>query len=195
MKKAILPVCCLSMLFFSSCWEEEELVPRPRGYFRIDLPAKNYTRWDSGAPYSFDLPSYCRMLPDTGKRAEPYWYNIAFLPFQAVIHLSYKKVHNNIDEYLMQCREMAIQHQVKASGMKESPVLNDSAAVYGLIYEFGGNTASSVQFYLTDSTEHFVRGALYFWARPNADSLDPSLKFITEDIYRMVESFRWNKTK
>lgn len=191
--RILLPAILLCGLF--SCWEEKDIVPRPKGYFRIDLPEKNYKRWSADAPYSFEIPDYVNMLPDSGKNVESFWYNMDFSPFRAVIHLSYKKVNGNLDEYLMQCREMAIQHQVKANAMKESPVLNDSSKVYGLIYEFGGNTASSVQFYLTDSSRHFVRGALYFWTRPNADSLAPSLRFITDDVYRMVESFRWEDMK
>ena len=194
MKKLILPLGLCAALCLCGCGDDDP-APRPKGYFRIDLPEKNYGMWDSGAPFAFEVPGYCTVQPDSGQRAERYWYNLDYGPFRGVLHLSYKQVNNNIDTFLMQCREMAIQHQVKASGMKESPVINDSAKVYGLLYEFGGNTASSVQFYLTDSTRHFVRGALYFWARPNADSLAPSLKFLTEDIYHLVETFRWKEVK
>ncbi|MCC7302351.1 MAG: gliding motility lipoprotein GldD [Bacteroidia bacterium] len=194
MKRLLLPLTCILALTLAGCFEEE-LSPRPKGYFRIEFPEKSYRTWDSAAPFTFDVPGYCRVLPDTGENVEAYWYNLDYTPFKAMLHLSYKKVDNNINEYLAQSRQLAIQHQVKASGMKESPIINDSSKVYGLLYEFGGNTASSVQFYLTDSTRHFVRGALYFWARPNADSIGPSLNFLTEDIYRMVETFRWNEIK
>ncbi len=195
MKKLILSTGLASLLLFSGCWEEEILVPRPKGYFRIDLPEKEYSRWDDHAPFSFEVPSYCVVDKDSGANVEPYWYNLDYHRFNAVIHLSYKNVHSNIDTLLNQSRELAIQHQVKANAMKESPVLNDSADVFGLVYEFGGNTASSIQFYLTDSTRHFVRGALYFWARPNADSLAPVLEYLRKDVYRMVESFRWQEVK
>lgn len=182
----------LSGMLFSGC-EDDDILPKPRGYFRIDLPEKNYTRWDSSCPYSFEKPGYCAILPDKDANSQSCWINLEYARFGGTLHLSYKPVHNDLDTFLLQSRQMAIQHQVKANAMRESPVVNDSAKVYGLIYEFGGNTASSLQFYLTDSTNHFVRGALYFWARPNADSLAPVLGFITEDIYKMVESFRWKK--
>ena len=195
MKKTILSIGVVLVLFSPGCWEEDTIIPRPKAYFRIDLPEKNYSRWEENAPFEFEIPSYCNVLPDTGSNTQAYWYNLDYHPFNAVIHMSYKPVHGNIDTLLAQSRELAIQHQVKASAMKERPVLNDSADVYGLIYEFGGNTASSIQFYLTDSTRHFVRGALYFWARPNADSLAPVLDFLREDIFRMVETFKWKDVK
>lgn len=180
-----------ALFLLSGCFDDEETVPRPKGYFRIDLPSATYQRYDSACPFVFDYSSYSVVEPDSTSRSEPCWINIFYPKFHATLHLSYKAVKDNLNEYLDQSRQMAIQHQVKANAMKESPVMNDSAKVYGLIYEFGGNAASTLQFYLTDSTRHFMRGALYFWAKPNADSIAPVERFIKEDIYRMVESFHW----
>lgn len=192
LSKIIFAPAFLCLGFFCSC-DDDEVVPRPKGYFRIDLPEKNYSRWDSTCPFSFEVPGYCVVRPDHDANSQPCWVNLEYVMFGGTLHLSYKKVNNDLDTFLLQSRQMAIQHQVKANAMKESPVINDSAGVYGLIYEFGGNTASSLQFYLTDSTNHFIRGALYFWARPNADSLAPVLEFISQDVYKMVETFRWKK--
>ncbi len=191
MVKNIFPLAVFTVLFFSACENEDEFTPRPRGYYRIDMPEKSYARWDSTCPYSFEIPSYGKILPDPEGNKEPCWINLDFPRFKATLHLSYKKVDKNLPELLEQSRTLAIQHQVKASGMRENPVINPEDKVYGLIYEFSGNTASSLQVYLTDSTLNFVRGALYFWARPNADSLKPVLGFLKEDIFHMVETFRW----
>jgi gliding motility-associated lipoprotein GldD len=178
-------------IIMAGCFDDEEIVPRPRGYFRIDLPSPTYQRYDSTCPFSFDFSSYSQVEPDSTARTENCWINIFYPKFHATLHLSYKKVDNNLATYLEQSRQMAIQHQIKANAMKESPVNNPNEKVYGLIYEFGGNAASTLQFYITDSTQHFMRGALYFWAKPNADSIAPVEKFVKDDIYRMVESFKW----
>lgn len=185
----------IPFFFLSACGDDETPSPHPRGYYRIDLPEKHYSSYNAQCPYSFEFPDYSKIELDTNEFAEPCWINIDYGKFKAKLHLSYKVVNQgkdgNLREYLDQSRQLAVQHQVKASAMKESPVMNDSAKVYGLIYEFGGNTASSLQFYVTDSTRHFMRGALYFFALPNADSVAPVYEFLKKDIYHMIETFRW----
>ncbi|MEW6470054.1 MAG: gliding motility lipoprotein GldD [Bacteroidota bacterium] len=176
-----------------SCGGADGVTPRPPGYFRIDLPSKEYIRYEGECPYRFVYPAYSVVEPGHGSRPEPCWIDINYKQFKARLYLSYKPVNRNLDSLLEQSRHMAVQHQVKANAMRESPVINDSARVYGLIYEFGGNTASSLQFYLTDSTRHFMRGALYFYARPNADSLAPVYEFLKEDIFKMIETFEWKE--
>ena|SRR3990172_1018001 len=188
--------CLLSLFVYlalGSCGSDNEATPRPPGYFRIDLPKKEYQKFDESCPFRFMYPVYSKVEPDKSTNAEPCWMNINYERFNATLYLSYKTIINNLDSMLEQSRTLAIQHQQKANAMRESPVMNDSAKVYGLIYEFGGNTASSIQFYLTDSTKNFVRGALYFYARPNSDSLAPVYNFLKEDIYKMIESFEWRK--
>lgn len=181
----------IALLVFASCGEEEVFVPKPKGYFRIDFPEKSYTRFDTTCPFAFDYPTYAQILPDRDQGAEPCWFNIDFPRFRASIHLSYKPVNNNIDKFLEDSRSLAAKHTIKASNIEEQPVIRDSSNVYGLIYEIEGNAASSLQFYLTDSTQHFVRGALYFNARPNKDSLGVVVDFIREDIHRMIQSLEW----
>lgn len=184
-------VCLIGICLMTSCGGSGEATPRPIGYFRIDLPEKKYRPYEDACPFRFIYPAYSKVEPDNRPGAEPCWMNIEYAQFKATLYLSYKPVKNNLDSLLEQSRALSMQQQVKANAMKESPVLNDSAKVYGLIYEFGGNTASALQFYLTDSTKNFMRGALYFYARPNADSLAPVYEFLKEDVYKMIESFKW----
>ena len=191
LKRTVPYTLYLIPLFLLSCGSDPNGTPKPKGYFRIDLPEKHYTLYNNECPFSFEMPDYAVIEHDTNSIAEPCWINVNYQRFHAKLHLSYKPVNKNLDQYLQQSRSLAIQHQVKASGMKESPVLNDSAKVYGLIYEFSGNAASSLQFYLTDTLHHFIRGALYFFARPNSDSIAPVYDFLQKDIYHMIETFRW----
>lgn len=176
----------------TSCEDDEDVFsPKPKGYFRIDFPEKNYVTYDSICPYSFEIPTYSFIDNDKHKGAEPCWLNINFPKFNAQIHLSYKMVNHNLDTLLEQSRDFAIKHQVKATGLEESVIVRDSAKVYGLVYDIQGNTASNLQFYLTDSTRHFLRGALYFNSVPNIDSQKVVIDFIRKDVERMITTFKW----
>jgi len=189
---AILVLVFCSLLFISCEGDDDEIYsPKPRGYFRIDMPKKEYVKYDSVCPFSFEYPRYAVLAKDKHSNAEPCWLNIDFPKFKATIHLSYKKVDNNIATYLEDARNFAVRHQIKATGMNESVIIRDSSKVYGLLYDIEGNTASGLQFYLTDSTQHFLRGALYFNASPNVDSLKLVLDFIREDVLQLIKTTKW----
>jgi gliding motility-associated lipoprotein GldD len=126
-----------------------------------------------------------------GKIAEPCWFNIEFHDYRAKIYVSYKRINNNLAEILNESHEFAYSHSVKADAISEKPWLNPDNNVYGILYEIKGNTASAVQFFVTDSTKNFLRGALYFSAQPNEDSLLPVIDFFREDIIHLVETLKW----
>jgi gliding motility-associated lipoprotein GldD len=175
-----------------SCRNAE--VPKPLGYFRIDFPEKKYKVCDSTLPYRFEYPVYGVIRRDTTKGAEPHWINIEFPAYKGKLHLSYKAVHGNLAQYIEDTRKLAYKHTIKADAIDEMLIRNDSARVYGLLYDIKGNAASSVQFFLTDSLHHFLRGALYFSAPPNKDSLQPVIEYFRADVDHFIRSVRW-KTK
>jgi gliding motility-associated lipoprotein GldD len=179
--------------FFSSCGSDDEgtIAPKPRAYFRLTFPEKQYCIYDSVCPFRFQIPVYSHIGKDEHAGAEPCWLNLNFPSLNATLHLSYKQVDGNLNQYLEDTYTLASKHQIKASGMNETVVERKEKKVYGLVYEIGGNAASSVQFFLTDSTNHFLRGALYFNSAPNTDSIQPALEFIRKDIYNMIGTFEW----
>lgn len=184
----------LTVFIFSSCNSNDEdqvFIPKPKGYFRIDFPKKQYRVYDSICPYSFEIPTYSFIDNDKHLGADPCWLNINFPKYNAQIHLSYKVITNNLDTILNQSRDFVVKHQVKSTGIDETVIIRDSVKVYGLIYDISGNTASSVQFYLTDSTHHFMRGALYFNSVPNIDSLKIVVDYLRADIVQMIKTFKW----
>ena len=189
----ILLITCI--LAVSSCVHDDDddavYAPRPRGYFRISFPEKSYRLYDSICPYKFEIPVYSFIDNDHHKGAEPCWLNLNFPKFKAKLHLSYKEVNHNLETFLNDSRDFAIKHQVKATGLDETPVIRDSARVFGLVYDISGNTASAIQFYVTDSTHHFMRGALYFDAIPNIDSLKIVVDYLRKDIVHMIQTFEW----
>jgi len=180
-------ICLLS--FFSSC--DRDYVPKPRGYFRIDIPEKNYAKYSPGdCPFSFEIPQYATVVRDTNRLAEPCWMYVKFPRFNGEIFLSYKEVKNNLNKYLEDAHTLVYKHTVKADQITEKRISNTNN-VHGVLYDIGGNAASSVQFFATDSTKHFLRGALYFNTTPNKDSIAPVLDFIKKDIQQLINTMEW----
>jgi gliding motility-associated lipoprotein GldD len=183
----------MSIIFFTSCGSDDDttIAPKPRAYFRLNFAEKKYKMYDSLCPFKFEIPVYSKMQADMHPGAEPCWLNLDFTSMNAIVHLSYKAVNGNLNAYLEDTYTLASKHQIKSSGIQEEVINKADKKVYGLIYNIGGNAASSIQFFLTDSTKHFIRGALYFNAVPNTDSIKPSVEFIKKDIYRMIQTFEW----
>lgn len=179
-------LCCVA-----GC--RDTVVPKPRGYFRIDLPTRSYRLYDTLCPFIFEYPVYGHISYDVGNINEPCWFNIEFPLYNAKIFVSYKNINNNLESILNQANDFAYSHSVKADAINELPWQNAKDKVYGILYDIKGNTASSVQFFVTDSTKHFLRGALYFSVQPDEDSLAPVIQFFREDIVHLVETFKWKK--
>ena len=177
------------IILFSAC--EEVYNPKPKAYLRLAFPEKVYIPFNSNCPYSFQAPNYSIMLKQDKHKDYYCWYDLSFLPFNGDLHLSYKALDNNLAEYIEDARNLTYKHAIKANNIIETPINRDSAKVYGIVYELKGNTASALQFFLTDSSEHFLRGALYFRASPNSDSIAPVLNFVKQDIDYLIESFEW----
>lgn len=186
----IASVVGLLSLSLSSCSDVHQ--PKPRGYFRIALPEKQYVSLDSMSYYSFEYPVYSTITPDFHSIEEKEWINIEFPSFKGTIHLSYKKVENNLSDYIEDSYQMITKHITKATGIRDSMVIDADRNVYGLMYFLEGEgVASPLQFYLTDSVSHFMRGSLYFNVYPNNDSLRPVIDFITNDARHLVNTLNW----
>ncbi|MGQ1908596.1 gliding motility lipoprotein GldD [Marinifilum sp. RC60d5] len=170
---------------------KKKYTPKPKGFFRIDLPEKEYQNIGIDYPCTFDILKTVQVKHDRSKGAEPFWLNLKYPAYKATIHLSYKNVENNIEEYLEDSRKMAYKHSIKADAIGEQTYFNSKDKVYALIYRIKGNAASSIQFVATDSTKHFLRGALYFKEHPNQDSLAPVINYIDKDVVQLIESLKW----
>ena len=191
--KFIIPLTVMILAFVAfSCDRDTNYLPKPRGYFRIDLPEKAYTKVDTIERYSFECPVYALVTPDPYSPDEKNWVNIEMPSFKGSIHLTHKPVDGNLGEYLEDVHTMVTKHLQKANGMRDSLIVNDEHNVYGMFIEMDGKgVATPMQFYLTDSTKNFVRGALYFNFKPDNDSMQPVINFIRQDIDHLIETFEW----
>ena len=191
--KLSLLLAVLSLAFVAaSCDDGDSYLPKPRGYFRIDLPEKSYVKVDTLERYSFECPQYALVTPDSYSPDEKNWVNIEMPQFKGSIHLTHKPVNGNLGEYLEDVHIMITKHLQKANGVRDSLIADDEHQVYGLFIEMDGKgVATPMQFYLTDSTKNFVRGALYYNFQPNNDSMQPVINFIRQDIDHLIETFEW----
>lgn len=166
--------------------------PKPRGYFRISLPAKEYVTYDSLCPFVLQVPKYSVMTKDEEAGSEPCWLNLHFPHFDATLHLSYKDISqpNELNKSIEDAYRLTYKHVVRAEDIIENTIQTNKAGS-GMIYELNGQTATFYNFYITDSTRHFMRGALYFYAKPNPDSIAPALDFLKKDINFMLASMKW----
>lgn len=176
----------------------EVAVPRPKGYFRIDLPRHEYLPFNTGTiqapdlPLSFEYPVYGKISMEPDAFSEPGWFNIDFNRFRAKIYLTYRQVNDDLEGLMEQTYKMNVKnHIIKADAIEEQMIIDPERKVYGILYDLRGSTATAVQFFVTDSTRHFFRGSLYFFAEPNPDSIAPVNSFLREDIIHIIETLRW----
>lgn len=186
-------IICFIVTLLQSCEERSISVPKQRGYFRIDLPKKEYIRFNEKFPYSFNYPKYSKIQIDSERNAEPYWINIDYPAFNATVHISYKNVKNNLNKYVDDAHTLVFKHDIKADAIKTQEFHYEDKNVHGLLFDIKGDAASLMQFYISDSTENFIRGALYFNVVPNKDSLAPVINFVRDDIIELISSFEWKK--
>lgn len=185
----ILTFFLLCVLFWG-CHDDYQ--PKPRGYFRIDLPQNAYQTCDTTNFCTFRYSKNSKVIIDPMKLQKPEFFNIEYSKFNAIIHLSYKPITNNFDTLTEDARTMAIKHIQKADAIQQSFIEKDEKKVYGIVYDISGmGSASPCQFFLTDTTQHFLRGALYFNLPPNNDSLAPVIEYIRRDIDTLIASFEW----
>lgn len=191
-----IPFILIIVLLFTACHDKH--TPKPRGFFRIDFPEKAYTDLNRDYPYDFDIPVYAEIEKDKENPDQPYWINVEVPANKAEIHISYYDLQNGqkptndlLFELMEETRSLAYKHAIKATAIDEQIFMNPARKVYGTVYHIHGNAASPMQFFLTDSTKHFLRGAFYIREVPDIDSLKPVIDFLEPDVVKMIETTNW----
>lgn len=194
LKKSIVEILIFSCgaLFFASC--TQDYVPKPKGYNRIDLPPQEYVQLHDSFPYQFEYSKHARVVFDSSWMKEPYWIDISYPEFVATIQITYKKLENDeqrLQELLSDAYKLTAKHQIKAYSIEET-ILQTPNNHTAVVAELEGEVPTPFQFYSTDSTNHFIRGALYFRTASQNDSLAPIIDFIKMDIVHMLNTLSWD---
>ena len=182
-----------AVLFITSCGDEP--VPKPKAYLRLDYPTPDYNRSTEQLPFSFDMNSISQIEEEVKYNAEDgsIGVNIDYPKLKGTVYLTYKPVRDNLIDLLRDAQNLTQKHTIKADEIEGSLFENDENRVYGMFYEVGGNAASQSQFYATDSLRHFLSGSLYFYAKPNYDSIYPAAVYLKNDIKHIMESLQWKE--
>ena len=209
MRSVIIVIFSLIFVFIFSC--NSAFTPKPKGYFKIDFPERSYQTFDEpGFPYSFEYPSYATVSKNIeAEDNQPYWLNVEFKGFNGRIYLSYKSVNgystykikqgdtykdslvkNSFDKLRDEAFNLTYKHTIKASGIVDS-FFSTRPGYAGMYFYVEGNAATSKQFFITDSVRHFLRGALYFDATPNEDSIKVVSDFLESDVKHLISTLKW----
>ena len=199
MKKKYSIICfaaIICLLIVTAC--NSTFTPKPRGYFKTNFPEHQYKLFNEpGYPYQFEYPVYAAVVKDStffeDKAENPWWINIDFAQFDSRLYISYKELpKNNFSKMVNDAYNLTYKHSYKASFIDDS-LFHTPNNVTGVLFKVGGNAATANQFFLTDSIHHFLRGALYFNAPPNEDSLKPVNDFLLQDLKHLINTFQWKK--
>ncbi len=199
MKNKIVLWAIIFAIFAASC--NSSFTPKPTGYFNIPFPEKKYQSFNQpGYPYTFEYPVYGTITKDStyfGEATEnPWWININFPSFNGKIHITYQNIDMNhvFDTLKNQSFQLTNKHTSKAYSINDS-LISTINQIHGVFFTLGGDVATANQFFLSDSTKHFLRGALYFDAAPNADSLNIVNQFLVEDVKHLINTFKWRNNR
>ncbi len=196
MRPAYLALLFLLSFLMTFC-SGEPPVPKPRAYPKVDFPDRIPATFSAEVcPFSFSMYNYATMQQTTrffdGEPEHPCWFDLNMEIFNAALHFSYKSLReHHIDQLLQDDHKLVHTHTVKAHFITDYPVVNSSGTAEGFVYRIDGPVASPLQFYITDSENHFLRASLYFNVAPQPDSLQPVVDFITEDVFTLIESIEW----
>ncbi len=176
---------------------EQTYTPKSKGYNRLDLPTRAYVALPDSLPYQFEISKAAKILRDSSYIAERYWIDIYYPNIVANVQLTYKSLNHNkvlLKELVNDAYKLTSKHQIKAYAINENIILTPSGKT-AVVAELEGEVPSQLQFFITDSTENFLRGALYFRSSTKNDSLAPAIEYLKIDIIHLLNTLEWKEPK
>ena len=176
----------LFLIIFFGC--KKDILPKPKAYLSLTYPEKTYKELHLSRPYRFKVSKMATIINEKNN-----WLSIKYPKLKASIDITYRPIKNNLRELLTEAEKLVFKHTTKADQIIPQDFINKEKRVFGSIYEITGNAASQIQFHVTDSTNNFIKGSLYFYAKPNYDSILPAVNYIKEDILHLIETLKWQQ--
>lgn len=164
-----------------------DTLPKPKAYLRLDYPMGKYLPLETNCPYTFGYNSLAKLKE--GKDCSSLM--IEYPKMKATIYLNYKPIEGNLEKLLKDAQTLTYKQVVKADDIREQPFMNPEKKLYGMFYEVGGDAATNAQFYVTDNEKHFLAGSVYFYAKPNFDSIMPAASYLRDDMRNIMETVKW----
>lgn len=164
---------------------EENILPKPKAMLRLEYQRPAAEPIETGY-FTFEMNKAARVDKKNSKSIV-----VEYPEMKAAVFLNYRKVENDLNKLIRDAHKLSGEHAAKADGIQQRIFENSENNVYGAFYEVSGDAASQAQFFVTDSLNHFVTGALYFKTKPNYDSIYPAAKYLQNDMGRIMESLRW----
>lgn len=173
-------------------------VPKPRMYPYVELPASQYetVTEKSDCGFTFRKSVHAKIMDRefffNEKLPDNCWFDLKYPTLHANVHFTYYPIGkaHTYDSLSSESFKMVYEHGAVASGIEEIPLLQDGR-IRGMSFALKGPVASPYQFFLSDTTAHFLRGALYFEFQPHPDSIAPVLEYIQTDMDTLIESLQW----
>lgn len=188
MSKKIVFLTSFLVIFLLNVSCNNDLRPKPNGQLLLEYPLSSYKLTATDCNYNFSVNANAIL-----KKKGNCNFEINYPKMKATIYLSYKPVNNNINNLLKDAQKLTYKHVIKADNILEQAFINQNDKVYGMFYDVEGNAATNAQFYVTDSSKHFIDCSLYFYAKPNFDSIMPAVSYLKKDMKMMMESLKWTK--
>jgi gliding motility-associated lipoprotein GldD len=176
----------LLTILFSIISCKDAVLPKPASFLRLDYPEAKYVTFKGSCPFTFEKNANAII-----KGNQDCSFEITYPKMKATIYLTYKPVNNNLNKLLHDAQKLTYEHVIKADNILEQPFLNQKNKTFGMLYQVDGNAATNSQFYLTDSVHHFVIGSIYFYSKPNFDSIMPATSYVKNDMQQLMETLRW----
>ena len=179
-------IACIIFLALVSC--NEETLPKPKSFLILDYQNPTYKKSQNPCNYQFEVSNFATL-----KTTDNCWAKLHYPELKATVHITYRAVNNNLDEILREVEKLTFEHTIKADAINAIPYENYEKKVFGKLYNVEGDVATNVQFRVTDSVRHVLAGALYFYSKPNYDSIVPAVRYLEKDIIHLIETLEWKQ--
>jgi len=174
------------LCFIVSC-SKDDVIPKPEGQIRLEYPEPTYILFRPNCPFEFEFSNQAKVVA----KKNSCWYDFTYPKLKGAIYITYLPVNGNLINLIKESQKLVYEHTIKANSIKSKSFVYPEKKVYGNLYNLGGETASNIQFYITDSIRHFIAGNVYFKTQPKPDSLRPAVEYIEKDVIRMIETTTW----